>query len=90
MFDAIEPLAEVLTTLPVGPEHPGCTAGPTFELFYQPDYLLPHRRAAWLIIAEHLDDAAVLADAEAAADPRFEPIATALRAHAVALRDQAI
>jgi hypothetical protein len=42
MFDVIEPLADILTTLPVGPEHPGRTAGATFELFYQPDYLLPH------------------------------------------------
>ncbi len=54
MFDVIEPLSEILTTLPVGPQYPGQTAGPTFELFYQPDYLLPHRRAAWLLMAEHL------------------------------------
>ena len=29
MFDVIEPLGDILTTLPVGPEHPGRTAGPT-------------------------------------------------------------
>ena len=86
MFDSIEPLAEVLTTMPVGPEYPGRTAGPTFELFYQPDYLLPHRRAAWLVMAEHLDDAAALAATEAARDPRLAPVAEALRAHAQALR----
>jgi hypothetical protein len=82
MFDVIEPLADILTTMPVGDEHPGRTAGATFELFYQPDYLLPHRRAAWLLMAEHLADAAVLADMEAARDARFEPISTALRKHA--------
>ena len=64
MFDVIEPLGEILTTLPVGAEHPGRTAGPSFELFYQPDYLLPHRRAAWLIMAEHLTDAADLTEAQ--------------------------
>jgi hypothetical protein len=64
MFDVIEPLAEVLTTMPVGPENPGRTAGPSFELFYQPDYLLPHRRAAWLLMAEHLGEAAALVEAE--------------------------
>jgi hypothetical protein len=89
MFDVIEPLADILTTLPVGPEHPGKTAGATFELFYQPDYLLPHRQAAWLLMAEHLDDAAVLADNEAKRDDRFEPVAQALRAHADALRANA-
>ncbi|MEO8897317.1 MAG: hypothetical protein ABI352_06990 [Candidatus Dormibacter sp.] len=82
MFDVIKPLADVLTTLPVGPEHPGRTAGATFELFYQPDYLLPHRRAAWLMMAEHLSDAAVLANHESATDARFQPVAEASRAHA--------
>lgn len=89
MFDVIEPLADILTTMPVGPDHPGRTAGPTFELFYQPDYLLPHRRAAWLLMAEHLDDAAVIADGETARDVRFEPVAAALRDHASRLREHA-
>lgn len=82
MFDVIEPLADILTTMPVGDGYPGRTAGATFELFYQPDYLLPHRRAAWLLMAEHLADAAVLADQEAARDARLEPVSTALRMHA--------
>ena len=89
MFDVIEPLAEVLTTLPVGKEHPGRTAGPTFELFYQPDYLLPHRRAAWLLMSEHLADAAALADAEGARDARLLPVAGALRQYADRLRQNA-
>jgi hypothetical protein len=41
MYDAIEPLGRMLGTMPVGPGHPGATAGAPFELFYQPDYLLP-------------------------------------------------
>ena len=61
MIDGIEPLGKVLTTLPVGPGSPGVTAGATFELFYEPDYLLPHRRAAWLLISERLAEAAALA-----------------------------
>jgi hypothetical protein len=89
MFDVIEPLADILTTLPVGPEHPGRTAGATFELFYQPDYLLPHRRAAWLLMAEHLSDAADLAGSESARDARFQPVADALHAHADALKAKA-
>ena len=40
------------TTLPVGPDLPGVTAGPGFELFYQVDYLLPHQEAAWILMEE--------------------------------------
>jgi hypothetical protein len=86
MFDVIEPLGEILTTLPVGPEHPGRTAGPTFELFYQPDYLLPHRRAAWLLMAEHLSEAADLCNRDEATEPRLTPVANAMRRHAETLR----
>jgi hypothetical protein len=86
MFDVVEPLGELLTTLPVGPEHPGMTAGPTFELFYQPDYLLPHRKAAWLLISEHLADAADLAGHHAENETRLLPIADAMRRHAETLR----
>ncbi len=86
MFDVIEPLGEILTTMPVGPEHPGRTAGPSFELFYQPDYLLPHRTAAWLIMAEHLGDAADLTEAQGESEPRLNPVAEALRRHAGVLQ----
>ena len=48
MFGAIEPLGNLVTTLPAGPEYPGRTAGPSFELFYESDYVLPHREAAWV------------------------------------------
>jgi hypothetical protein len=90
MIDAIAPLADILTTMPVGPEHPGRTAGATFELFYQPDYLLPHRKAAWLLGAEILTDAAARAETECRRDPRFEPIVSALRSHAEALTHNAV
>ena len=61
MYMAIKPLATVVTTLPVGPGHPGATAGPGFELFYQVDYLLPHQAAAWVLMEERLRDAAAFA-----------------------------
>jgi hypothetical protein len=82
MFDAIEPLGKLLCTLPVGAEHPGRTAGPPFELFYQPDYLLPHRRAAWLVMSEHLADAAAFASRLATTVEGLGPVASALSAHA--------
>lgn len=61
MFEAIEPLGELLTEMPFGPSLPGRTAGPTFELFYRSGYLLPHRAAAWSVIAERLEQAAEFA-----------------------------
>ncbi|MBI2763536.1 MAG: ferritin-like protein [Chloroflexi bacterium] len=61
MYGAIKPLGGLLTRLPVGAEHPGRTAGPSFELFYAVDYLLPHREAAWTLMEERLRDVAELA-----------------------------
>jgi hypothetical protein len=89
MVDVIEPIGELLTTLPVGPEHPGRTAGPSFELFYQPDYLLPHREAAWRLMGEHLADARALAQQEGHGEPRLLPVADALQRLADTLRSQA-
>jgi len=60
MFQVIKPLGDLITTLPAGPEYPGRTAGPSFELFYESDYLMPHREAAWALLTERLDTAAWL------------------------------
>jgi hypothetical protein len=48
-------LGPVLTALPVGPAHPGRTAGPTFSIARPAVFLLPHQDAAWKIIKERLD-----------------------------------
>ncbi|HET8784098.1 MAG TPA: ferritin-like protein [Candidatus Limnocylindrales bacterium] len=61
MFGVIKPLGTVVTTLPIGPEYPGVYAGPGFELFYQVDYLLPHKAAAWVLMEERLREAAAFA-----------------------------
>jgi len=61
MYQVIKPLGTVVTTLPVGLDRPGVTAGPGFELFYQVDYLLPHQAAAWVLMEERLRDAAAFA-----------------------------
>jgi hypothetical protein len=84
MFKVIEPLGIAITTLPVGADHPGMTAGPSFELFYESDYLLPHREATWLLLEERLREAADFADrtrAETAgsAGATLESCAAALR-----------
>jgi hypothetical protein len=48
-------LGPVLTALPVGPSHPGRTAGPTFDIARPAMFLLPHHDAAWKIIGERLN-----------------------------------
>lgn len=47
-------VASVLTTLPIGPSHPGRTAGPTLAIVRPAFFVLPHREPAWKIIKERL------------------------------------
>jgi len=67
MFTVIVPLGRLLTRLPVGPEAPGKTAGPTFDIFRR-SYLLPHREAARMILRERLHE---LADGSAEIGAQF-------------------
>jgi Ferritin-like len=55
MNHVMRDLGPVLTALPVGPSHPGRTAGPTFDIARPASFLLPHQDAAWKIINERLD-----------------------------------
>jgi hypothetical protein len=84
MFRVIKPLGDLITTLPAGDAHPGMTAGPSFELFYESDYLMPHREAAWALLAERLDEAAWLCGQLAsgrgqAIAAQLEPVLAAMR-----------
>jgi hypothetical protein len=54
MIFVLKPLGELVTTMPVGPEYPGMTAGPSFELFFGSGYLLPHHRSAFVLLHERL------------------------------------
>jgi len=81
MYTVIKPLGSVVTTLPVGQDLPGVSAGPGFELFYQVDYLLPHRAAAWVLMEERLRDAAAFARrcGQACTPALMEPLAKVAR-----------
>jgi hypothetical protein len=63
-------LGPVLTALPVGPEFPGRTAGPGFEIVRPAFFILPHREAAWKILHERLT---TLADVSAALAKETSP-----------------
>jgi Ferritin-like len=80
MGGVLKPLGELITTLPVGPEHPGRTAGPSFELFYEDNDLLPHRESAWALLEERLRDASTFSSAVAKSSPA--EVASALGAAA--------
>jgi CDGSH-type Zn-finger protein/truncated hemoglobin YjbI len=92
MLAVIKPLGDLITTLPAGPEYGGRTAGPSFELFYENDYLMPHREAAWTLLAERLDQAAWLCQ-EIQAGPgtaiagQLGPVADALTGIAATLAE---
>ena len=84
MVRVIEPLGDLITALPAGPGYEGRTAGPSFELFYESDYLMPHREAAWALLAERLDEAARLCEQLASGNGQLiagqlEPVLAAMR-----------
>src|SRR5581483_7081533 len=87
MLQAIRPLGNLVTTLPAGPEYPGRTAGPSFELFYESDYVLPHREAAWILLAERLRQAADFCEPGGPCDPGIIDRLGTIRAGLVGIAD---
>jgi hypothetical protein len=90
LMTVVKPLGSLVTRMPMGPDHPDRTAGPAFELFYETDYLLPDRAAAWAIIEERMREIADLATrCRDECIPTFLPplsqITNALRAQAEVL-----
>ena len=87
MFGAIKPLGDLTTTLPAGPGYPGRTAGPSFELFYESDYVLPHREAAWILLTERLRQAAEFCEPGGPCDPRVTDGLRAVRSSLAGIAD---
>ncbi len=54
MVSVVRPLGLALTTLPVGPSHPGATAGFPFEMSYVMTNAVPARRPAWTVLHERI------------------------------------
>jgi hypothetical protein len=52
MAKVLRPLGTELTTLPVGPSHPGRAAGFAFEMYYVMGNMTPHREPSWALLAE--------------------------------------
>ncbi|MDO8506705.1 MAG: ferritin-like domain-containing protein [Candidatus Limnocylindria bacterium] len=76
MTSAIRPLGEGLTKMPFGTARPGMTAGPSFALSRDVQEL-PHRRAAWMVIDELLDEVSSAARELAFQDGMPDEIAAA-------------
>ena len=60
MSVAVRPLGVLLTSLPAGEVHGAATAGPAFSL-HPSVTLIPHRRAAWLVLHERVVELASFA-----------------------------
>ena len=87
MLGALKPLGNLVTTLPAGPEYPGRTAGPSFELFYESDYVLPHRQAAWILLTERLRQAADFCEPGGPCDPAVTDRLGTIRAALAGIAD---
>ena len=83
MAGVLAPLGRALTRLPAGAAHPGRTAGPTFEMYYQMGNFIPARGAAWALLSERV---ATMADRCAAAGSGEAVDAVTETAAAVAAR----
>jgi Ferritin-like len=70
MTTVVRPLGGLLTSLPVGGRLPGLTAGPTFEL-QQKEYVLPHRRQAFMVLQERIGELASYSAELADESPRW-------------------
>ena len=58
MVGVLRPLGSLLTTLPLGPAHPGELAGPAFYLVHPSQFVLPYREAAWKVMVQRLGEMA--------------------------------
>ena len=90
MAGVLRPLGSVLTTLPLGPDHPGELAGPAFSMVDPSQFVLPYREAAWKVMVRRLGEIADVCarlGAEpglgriAELEPNVRAIATRLQAH---------
>jgi hypothetical protein len=54
MRQVLRPLAGALTLLPVGPEHPGRTAGFGFGMYYTMSNYVPAREPSWALLHERM------------------------------------
>ena len=89
MKTVVKPLGGLVTRLPVGDAYPRRTAGPTFELFYGSDLLLPHRDAAWAVMEERMRLLAELGTrCQALCSPLYLPTLSKITDSLVDLADQ--
>src|SRR6266511_3378023 len=58
MAGVLRPLGSVLTSLPLGPDHPGQLAGPAFYMVDPSQFVLPYWEAAWKVVVQRLGEMA--------------------------------
>jgi hypothetical protein len=83
MTGVMLPLGSSLTAMPVGEDHPGCTTGPCFEMYYPMGNFVPWRDSAWAVLTERVS---VLADRCDAVRTRLDSASTTAGVAATARR----
>src|SRR6266540_921355 len=58
MAGVLRPLGSVLTSLPLGPDHPGPLAGSAFYMVDPSQFVLPYWEAAWKVMVQRLGEMA--------------------------------
>jgi hypothetical protein len=90
MAGVLRPLGSVLTALPLGPDHPGELAGPSFYMVHPSQFVLPYREAAWKVMVQRVGEIADACaelglepglDQVAELEPNVRAIAAGLQAH---------
>jgi hypothetical protein len=82
MTGMLRPLGSSLTEMPVGDEHPGCTTGPCFEMYYPMGNFVPWRESAWAVLTERVNllaDRCELVLASIESPPAMAGVAAAAR-----------
>jgi hypothetical protein len=75
MTGVLRPLGSALTSLPLGPDHPGELAGPAFFMVHPSQLLLPFRQAALKVLARRLEDLAAACARLGADHPGLDRVA---------------
>ncbi|MCK2220647.1 ferritin-like protein [Actinomadura sp. ATCC 31491] len=88
MADVLRPMTAALTRLPIGSEHPGRTAGFSYEMYYAMSNFVPWREPSWALLHERMRVLEERCAAAAAAGGQESAVAARARQRVTGLADR--